>query len=266
MLYHQLFIDAIADTLSGTEYRLLDDSFYIYKREIGIVIKATFDVFNNASEFRIYGGASAFCERIKSFDGHLAITCYDLNEYALRCGLPQIDNVNPLGSGNRRYKKEVLAEKLQQNMELFRKSMLADLLGIESLEDYYNFAVKAYGTKYSVAIPFPEYDTFFLSISLGKFKEASHIYLRFLKNMSIYDSVVEAINDSMHLALDCDIFNALDGIDMQANTNMDAFDQFDKEAEVIESILRKHETILMDIIQYRVYASRIVCDRFFAAK
>ena len=270
MVYRQLFLDAIADALNGTEYRLVNNSFYIYKREVGIIIIVTFDTYWNVSGFRIYGGASAFCDQIElSSNGQLGIHCYDLNDYASHCGLPKIDNDNPLSEPfgrPKRYTKVLLVEKLQQNMELFRKSLLADLLEIESMEDYYNFEVKAGGIRYSVAIPFPSIDAFFLCIFLGKFKEAGHIYLRFLKNMHYYYSIIEKINDSMNLASAYVIINALDGIDTQENSNKDSFIRFEKEAEMVENILRKHEAALMEEVQNRINKSRIICDRFFAEK
>ena len=270
MLYRQLFLDAIAATLNGIEYHLVNNSFYIYKREIGIIIIATFDTYWNVSGFRIYGGASAFCDQIELLpNGQLGIHCYDLNDYAPHCDLSKIDNDNPLSESlgmPKRYTKALLEEKLQQNMELFKKSLLADLLKIESMEEYYSFEVKANGTKYSVAIPFPSVDAFFLCILLGKFKEAGHIYLRFLKNMNNYYPSIEKINNSMNLTSAYVIINALDGIDVQANSNKDAFIRFEKEAEVVENVLRKHETVLMKEVQNRINKSRIICDRFFAEK
>lgn len=264
-IYRQMFLGAIADALSGIEYHLVNDAFYVYKREIGVVIKVTFDAYSNVSAFRIYGGASAFCSSIElTSGGGLSVGCRDLNDYALRCGLPAIDNDNPLGAG-KRYRKAVLEEKLQKNMALFKKSMLADLLGIESVEDYYNYEVKAGGIRYTVEIPFPCIDTFFLCISLGKFREASHIYLRMLLQY-MYTKSIDAINESMHLSSKDAVMDALDRVDVQVNSNKDTFIRFEKEAEAVESVLRDHEASLMEEVENRIDKSRIICDRFFTGK
>lgn len=264
MLYNQLFVDAIANALHDCKYTLVNNSFYIFNREIGLVISFGFDMFMNGSNFAIYGGADALCSQIDLWpNGQLSICGYDVNAYAPICGETAIDNlnINTATGDPKRYSKSLLTHKLDQNISLLEKCLLPDLLQIRNLEDYYNFKVKADGTRYFVATPFPTINTFFLCISLGKFKEASHIYHRMLlrQDNSIYD-----INACMHLASQSMINDALTGIDAQATSIIESFARIEREADVIEQILRDHHAALTIATQSRIDSSRATCDRFFA--
>ena len=284
MTYRRMFLDAIAGALNGTDYRFIDGEYYIYKREVGIVISVTYDTYWNMNGFHIEGSLSSFCGRRSITRYGLSNDYfYELNVYAYSCGLPRVDEVNPLllsGSLSgyyirylRRYPKELLAENLQRTMELLKKSMLADFLGIESMEDYYNFIVKhrriicPVEIPSPIEIPSPTEDAFFLCILLGKLKEASHIYLRFLYSKEDYGPYIEVLNEVINLKpVFRDIQNALDGIEPQTNSGNDALIRFEEEAEVVETILRKHEAVLKEETQNRINESRIICDRYFAEK
>lgn len=302
MVYRQLFLDAIADALCGTNYRLVNcpdfnfSSFYIYQREIGITANISFNTYYNTSGFDIIVCLGSLSEDTIEDDDlrYLNVSCYTLNEYASVCGLMPIDNNNPLSEPlgrPKRYTKALLVEKLQQNMELFRKSLLADFLHIENMEDYFNFRAKMESNEVAgfferanfediynynltadaiisaVKIPYPSEQAFSLCLSLGKFKEASYVYLLpFFKSDYFHSDCLDRIDTCMKLELKKEVAKALEGIDMPVNSSKDAFIRFEREAKVVENILRKHQTALMEVIQNRVNKNRIIVDRFFAKK
>ena len=264
MLFKQIFIDAIADVLKDTKYYLIDDSFYIYKREIGIVICLGFDVLLGGWTFYIAGGAASFCNNIELLPDHqLAIHCYDVNEYVEKCKCPSIENVNfDKVTGNpKRYTKALFIPKLRENIVLLKDRLLPDLLHIESLEDYYRFLVHADRTDYYIPIPLPSENTFFLCISLKKIREASHVYLLMLKQD---DPAINSINQCMQLESEDIIFDALRQAASGAVSNKEAYTKIEDQAQIIEDMLRKHQNLLEIELQRRITNSREICERYFS--
>lgn len=263
MLFRQLFLDAISRELNGVEYCLKGDSFYIYRREIGVVICIAFDVFSNGSEFYIGAGATDFSSSIEVHpNGQLSVRCYDVNEYAPRCGYRGIDNrnVNPENCLPQRYSKSALVLKIQENVNLLRNTLLKELLGMQSLEDYYSFRVRADALHHTASIPFPTIDAFFLCISLDKFREAGHVYRMMLQRR---DRDIFAIDECIRLNLSDRILRSLDEDCTQVTTNRDAFLRLEREGAVIEGILNEHRTTLLDEAQRKIARSRAVCDTYF---
>jgi len=265
MLFRQLFLDAISNELNGMDYYLKDNSFYIYKREAGVVLCISFDVFSNGSDFWVGAGAEDFSSSIEQLpNGQLSVRCYDVNEYAPRHGLQAIDNCNvsPENFLPKRHSKSTLLPKLHQNMNLLRNSLLKDLLSIETPEDYYRFRVRGDGMHHVASIPFPTISSFFLCVSLGKLREASHVYLMMLRRQ---DRNICAIDECMQLKPSDRILGALDECydPTPSNKNRNTYEQLEKEAKAIETVLNEYQKALLAETQRRIDSSRTVCDAFF---
>ena len=264
MLYRQLFIDAISDVLHDIQYRLVGNSFYIYKREIGVVICIGFDVFMGGSNFIIYGGAESVCSDIELLpNGKLPIGCYDVNVYAQRYRLPAFTNlnINPTDGAPKRYSKALLVPKLQQNLMLLKERLLPDLLRIESMEDYYNFKVRADGMMNAVAIPFPTIHTFYLCIFLGLIEPASHIYLRMHQRD---DGNIAFINDHMKKDSRKKMIDVLECTQSRYIVLLESFEQYDTKAKAIETVLRENQESLKVEAQKRIERSTNTLNHFFS--
>lgn len=263
MLFRELFIDAIAHELRDVEYRLIGDRFYIYKCETGIVCSFSFDVIMNGSDFYIFGGAASFCDKIEMLPSRqLLLYGYDVSSYAARCGLKSFSNVN-YGADvyqRKRYTKAQIIKAIENNMAVFRETLLPDILNIASLEDYYNLRVKGDGFGYYVPVPFPSVSSFYLCISLEKFREASHVYLQMLRRN---DEGVGEIDRHMHLPTRNHVIEALDKLYEARPVFADSFERLDREAKIIEDILLEHKEYLAEQLQRRISASRETCDVFF---
>ena len=261
MLHRQLFIDAIENALGDTDYRLVGDSFYLYRPERGLVIKLSFDVLSGGSDFYIYGGAAAFCDKIEIWpDGQLSISGCDVSTYASCCGLPTFSNMN-IDTANillaRRYTKAQLSRGIARNIDVFKKTLMPELLHMEGMEDYFNFKVKADGFRYYVPIPFPGINAFYLCLQLGKFREASHVCLMMLQRDA---ENVRAICKNMLP----DVINALGNTETpEIHSNANTFERLDAQAKSIESVLNARQDDLKVVLRQRIDYSRTVCEKFF---
>lgn len=268
MLYKQIFIDEISNAINSIDYFIANDVFYIYKRELGLIIKLSFDVQMGGSDFFIYGGLSSFSDRIELWpNSQLSIYGYDVSTYATRCGQQAFSNMNPILRNGlpKRYTKKEITNRICYNIDMLKKYLLKDIMQISNLKEYYDFKVKADGFGYYLPLPFPSIDTFFLCISLDRFKQASHIYNLMLRRN---DDNINTINKYMELPFKSYIEDSLLNSETRfhSKSSLNSLSILESEAYIIENILIKQRSNLLITLDNTITNSRTVCDTFFRTK
>ena len=273
MTFKEEFLKAIGEILSGQRYYLVGNSFYIYRPEVEMVCEFSFDVIWGGRDFEILGGAATFCDDIgivpeahasEENRGRLNIWCPSVGDYARAQGLANIQNTNFDAMGSpKKYTKKELLPRLLENTALLKKTLLAELLRIESIEDYYAFALKRdslfTGTKYFPQILFPTLDAFFLSVHVGKMQEAGAIYIVLLRQQS---EAVYKINACMRLELTKVLNERFAQLDYP-NTMRVPAERWLAEAEIVGALLEEQQELLMGEVSRRIERSRKVCNSFF---
>lgn len=248
-MYKELFTQAMKPILQGMDYVQEDCSFYLYRRPIQVVELISFDMISGGGMFYVFGGAAAFCNAICVYpNNQLSIGCYDVNDYLLKQGKPSLDNrcfSDNTGLSLKRYSKKQFIEQLDKNLELFRNTLLSDILKIKSLDDYYSFKVKGDAYGHIARIPFPTIDSFNLCIQLGKIYEASIIVFQMLRRNDPYLQLIDKIL-SMRI--------------IKATQDMEYVE------DICEFILHTLEANLDKFrieLDLRIDESRRICDQFF---
>lgn len=247
-MYKELFIQAMKSVLQGTDYVQDDCFFYYYRRSIQVVMKIGFEVIWGGADFRLWGGATSFCEGIEEFpDNWISIQCYEVNYYSCKQGGPSYSNICESENGAiKRYGKKQFIEQLDKNIELFRNRQLPDLLSIDSLDSYYNFKVKADAYGHIAKIPFPGLHSFYLCIQLGKIYEASIIVFQM---MAKHDRNIHEIDKILSVRI------------IEATKDMEYVEDI---CEYILQLLNANIEKLRIEVERRVDESRRICDQFFA--
>lgn len=271
MLYREEFLMAIETTLSSYDHYQIGNNFYIYKPEAEMLCEISFDVMNGASDFEILGGATTFCNEIEwippiyDLDGKtgwLRVWCPSVREYSQRQGFAVGDNVNLNKKGlPQRYTKEKLRLQLQKNAASLER-LLSEWEDIKSIYDYYLFAIKQSnlltGSRLFPPVPFPSIDSFFLSIRVGKMREASTIYIDLLRKSSEEISTINAYLPAQPLR------RAIEKISSLAFpiTTRGLKDRRAEETRIIKKLLTEYQDILLKEAMERVANGRKTCENF----
>lgn len=153
---------------------------------------------------------------------------------------------------------------LQENISLLKNTLLAELLKIDSVEDYYAFAIKhdslLMGTQYFPPIPFPSLSAFFLCIHVGKIREAGAVYTALLHQ---HNEAIFNINACMRPESTKEIHEKFDRLDYP-NTMHGGAERWLAEIEIVCNLLRERQELLKDEVSKRIERSRNVCDWFLA--
>lgn len=147
---------------------------------------------------------------------------------------------------------------------MLKNTLLAELLKIDSVEDYYAFAIKhdslLMGTQYFPPIPFPSLSAFFLCIHVGKIREAGAVYTALLHQ---HNEAIFNINACMRPESTKEIHEKFDRLDYP-NTMHGGAERWLAEIEIVCNLLRERQELLKDEVSKRIERSRNVCDRFLA--
>ena len=266
MIFKKEFLNAIDAVLSGQRHYLVGNNFYIYRPEVEMVCEFSFYVLCGGRDFEILGGAAAFCDDIeilpetcasKENRGRLNVWCPSVGDYARAQGLADIQNTNFDAMGiPQKYTKEELLPKLWENTALLKDTLLAELLSIKSMDDYYAFALKRdslfTGTKYFPQILFPSLGAFFLSIRVGKMQEASAIYIVLLRQQS---EAISKINACMRFESAKELTERFAQIDYP-NTMRGAVERWMSEIKIVDDLLEERRELLMEEVSRRIEKSK----------
>lgn len=271
MLFKKEFLTAIEATLSFHDHYRLGNHFYIYKPEAEMLCAISFDVMNGGSYFEILGGTTALCDKIEfippEYDpygktGWLRVWCPSVWEYGCGQGLVAGDNTNLDEKGwPQRYTKAKFMPQLQKNIVLLER-LIGEWDAVKDVNDYYAFAAKQSriirGCGLFPPVPSPSADSFFLSIRVGKMREAAVIYVDLLRKNFDQIAAIDAYLPAQSVQEAIERISALDF----PLTMRGASDRRDEETKIIEKLLTEHQDGLLKEAMKRVENGRKACENF----